>query len=87
MGQRESLLYYPEIEATNWPGEQVIRPSVANRKMSGGGNRTTTGATAQAILISVLRTAWQRKLDVQKLLVELQRSSDQRKFAALALGP
>ena len=82
-----TYLYHPEIEATNWPGEQAIRPSVAKRKMSGGGNRTTHGARAQAILLSVLRTAWQRSLDVQKVLVELLRSPDPREFATRALGP
>ena len=82
-----SYLYHPELEATNWPAEQAIRPATVNRKMSGGGNRSPAGARAQAILTSVLRTAWQRGLDVQKLLVELLRSPDPRRFAALALGP
>src|SRR5262249_40947935 len=66
-----SYLYHPELEATNWPGEQAIRPAVVNRKMSGGGNRSPKGAKAQAVLTSVLRTAWQRGLDVVKLIVEL----------------
>ena len=82
-----SYLYHPELEATNWPAEQAIRPAVVNRKMSGGGNRTAAGARAQAILTSVLRTAWQRSLDVQKLLVGLLRSPDPQKYAAMALGP
>jgi transposase len=82
-----SYLYHPELEATNWPAEQAIRPAVVNRKMSGGGNRTDVGARAQAILTTVLRTAWQRSLDVHKLLVELLRSRDSQKYAAMALGP
>jgi transposase len=43
-------------EATNWPAEQAIRPAVVNRKVWGG-NRTQTGAEAQAILMSVWQTA------------------------------
>jgi transposase len=82
-----SFLYHPELEATNYHGEQAIRPAVVNRKMSGGGNRTPRGARAQAVLTTILRTAWQRGLDVVKLLVDLLRSPDPRKFAALALGP
>jgi transposase len=82
-----SYLYHPELEATNWPAEQAIRPAVVNRKMSGGGNRTSAGARAQAVLTSVLRTAWQRSLDVHKLLVDLLRSPDPQKYAAMALGP
>jgi transposase len=82
-----TFLYHPEVEPTNFHGEQSIRPAVVNRKMSGGGNRTRRGARAQAVLTSVLRTAWQRGLDVVKLLVGLLRSPDPRKFATLALGP
>lgn len=82
-----SFLHHPELEATNWPAEQAIRPAVVNRKTCGGGNRTRRGARAQAILTSVLRTAWQRGLDSVKLIVELLRSPDPRAFAAVALGP
>jgi hypothetical protein len=40
-----------DVEATNWPAEQAIRPAVVNRK-SCGGNRTAQGAKAQAVLMS-----------------------------------
>lgn len=82
-----TFLEHPELEATNWPAEQAIRPAVVNRKMSGGGNRTRRGARAQAILTSVLRTAWQRALNPTKLFVDLLRSPDPARFSALTLGP
>ena len=50
-----TFLYDPTIDATNWRGEQAIRPAVVNRKVRGG-NRTEAGAEAQSILMSVLRT-------------------------------
>jgi len=81
------FLYYPELEATNFHGEQSIRPAVVNRKMSGGGNRTRRGARAQAVLTTVLRTAQQRGVDTVKLLVELLRSPNPQQYAAMALGP
>ena len=45
----------PLIEATNWQAEQALRPAVVNRKVWGG-NRTTLGAQAQGVLMSVLET-------------------------------
>lgn len=81
-----TFLEHPEIEATNWPAEQAIRPAVVNRKMSGG-NRSRKGARCQAILTSVLRTAWQRGMDSAQLFVDLLRSPDPARFAAMALGP
>ena len=54
-----TFLREPNVEATNWPAEQAIRPSTANRKVWGG-NRTERGAEAQGILLSILRTLWQR---------------------------
>jgi transposase len=80
-----TFLRHP-VEATNWPAEQAIRPAVVNRKMSAG-NRSPSGAWAQAVLTSVLRTARQRGLDAVKLLVDLLRSPDPQHFAVLALGP
>jgi transposase len=82
-----TYLYHMDLEATNWPAEQAIRPAVVNRKMSGGGNRTERGARAQSVLMSALRTAWQRSLDPVKLLVDLLRSPNPIQFAAMALGP
>jgi transposase len=45
----------PTVEATNWLAEQAIRPAVVNRKVYGG-NRTTAGAQAQGVLLSVMET-------------------------------
>ena len=59
---REGLFLFldrPDVDATNYRAEQAIRPAVINRKTSGG-NRTPRGARAQAILMSVQRTAKQR---------------------------
>jgi len=50
-----------DVDATNYRAEQAIRPAVINRKTSGG-NRTPRGARAQAVLMSVHRTARQRSL-------------------------
>jgi transposase len=49
------FLEHPEVEPTNWEGEQAIRPAVVNRKVWGG-NRTWAGARAQEVLMSVLET-------------------------------
>ncbi len=50
-----TFLYHADIEATNWPAEQAMRPAVRNRKLFGG-NRTWSGAAAQESLGSVLAT-------------------------------
>lgn len=56
------FLIDPAIQATNHWAEQAIRPAVVNRKVWGG-NRTWPGATAQSILMSVIRTCRQRASD------------------------
>jgi transposase len=56
-----------DVEATNWPAEQGIRPAVINRKTSGG-NRTAKGSQAQAVLMSVLRTFQQHQLGALEIL-------------------
>ena len=56
------FLLDPTIPATNYRGEQAIRPAVVNRKVWGG-NRTDAGAQAQAITMSVLQTCKQQILD------------------------
>ena len=56
------FLIDPTIQATNHWAERAIRPAVVNRKVWGG-NRTWRGATAQSILMSVIRTCRQRDLD------------------------
>jgi transposase len=61
---RDSLFLFldrADVDATNYRAEQAIRPAVINRKTSGG-NRTPRGARAQAILMSVHRTARQRSI-------------------------
>ena len=62
-----------DVEATNWPAEQAIRPAVVNRK-SCGGNRTASGAEAQAVLTSLLRTAQQRNLNLLSVVSAIMRS-------------
>ena len=68
-----SYLRCPGLEATNWRGEQAIRPAVVTRKVWGG-NRNENGARTQEVLTSVLRTAHQRKVDPVPLLADLVRS-------------
>ncbi len=68
--QQESLFTFLEFEgvdATNYKAEQAIRPAVANRKVWGG-NRTQSGAKAQSILLSVMRTATQRGIEALQFI-------------------
>lgn len=74
------------MEATNWPAEQAIRPAVINRKTSGG-NRSTAGARAQAVLTSIFRTCKQRGIEEVPFLVGLQQAIDVREYARATLGP
>jgi transposase len=76
------FLERPEIEATNWPAEQAIRPAVVNRK-SCAGNRTARGAHHQGILMSVLRTGHQRQLSPTTLLTRILRTPQPRPHRAL----
>lgn len=62
-----------DVEATNWPAEQAIRPAVVNRK-SCGGNRTAQGAKAQAVLMSLLRTGQQHGLNLLSVVGAILRS-------------
>lgn len=62
-----TFLYHLGLDATNWRAEQALRPAVVNRKVWGG-NRTPTGAAAQAILMSVLRTCAQQQRDALSFL-------------------
>ena len=57
-GEVFNYLRRPLLFATNWPAEQAVRPAVVNRKVWGG-SRTSRGAEAQGVLMSVLRTAHQ----------------------------
>jgi transposase len=62
-----TFLEFENVDATNHKAEQAIRPAVVNRKVWGG-NRTETGAKAQSILMSVIRTAAQRGIDALQFL-------------------
>lgn len=53
------FVFHADTDATNWRAEHAIRPAVVNRKVWGG-NRTWAGAQVQGILMSILRTCWQR---------------------------
>lgn len=72
---REALFLFLErldVEATNWPAEHAIRPAVINRKTSGG-NRSDRGATAQAVLTSIIATCHQQgssALDAFKFMLQ-----------------
>ena len=54
-----TYLHVPGLDATNWRAELAMRFAVILRKVWGG-NRTWAGAQAQAVLLSVWRTCWQR---------------------------
>jgi transposase len=68
-----TFLYEQDLEATNWPAEQAIRPAVVNRKVFGG-NRTGTGAHALEILASFFATCRQNAIDALTLLSNLLRT-------------
>jgi transposase len=65
-----TFLYCPGLEATNWRAEQAIRPMVVARKVWGG-NRTSSGAHTQSILLSLLQTCRQQNRSVLPLLAHL----------------
>jgi transposase len=72
---RDDLLTFlkiPGIDATNWRAELAIRFGVILRKVWGG-NRTWVGARAQAVLMSVWRTCWQRGRNALDFLSQLLR--------------
>lgn len=78
INHRDALFLFlqrPEVEATNWPAEQAIRPAVVNRKSSGG-NRTQAGAHTQAVLMSLLRTCHQRDLAPLQICTRLLQLPD-----------
>jgi transposase len=67
-----TFLKHPGLDATNWRGEQAMRFGVILRKIWGG-NRTWIGAHAQAVLMSVWRTCWQRGQNAVTFLSQLLR--------------
>ena len=70
-----TFLQRPGLDATNWRGEQAIRPAVVNRKVWGG-NRTWRGAITQGRIMSALRTATQQGIDPIDFLIRLARAPD-----------
>jgi len=75
-----------DVEATNWPAEQAIRPAVVNRKTSGG-NRTPEGSKAQSVLMSVLRTLQQHQASLLEILPRLLRSPQSLRLDAILPSP
>jgi transposase len=64
-----AYLRHPGMAATNYRGEQSIRPAVVNRKVWGG-NRTWLGAWAQSVLMSVIGTCLLRGIDPLCFFIE-----------------
>jgi hypothetical protein len=67
-----TFLKHPGVDATNWRGELAMRFGVILRKVWGG-KRTWIGAHAQAVLMSVWRTCWQRSQNAVNFLSHLLR--------------
>ncbi len=65
------FLYVDGLEPTNYQAERMLRPAVITRKTNGC-NRTRRGATAHAILSSVLVTAHQHTIPILDYLTQLQ---------------
>jgi transposase len=72
-----TFLYEENLEATNWPAEQAIRPAVVNRKVCGG-NRTPVGAHALEVLASLFATCRQNAMDTLALLSDVLRTPPRR---------
>jgi transposase len=80
-----TFLTTPGLDATNWRAEQAMRAGVVNRKVWGG-NRTEAGASAQAVLMTLLATARQHGRDTLALMSKLLRGHQPR-LALLPAGP
>ena len=76
------FLIDPAVPATNYRGEQAIRPAVVNRKVWGG-NRTEAGGRAQAITTSVLQTCKQQAVDALAYISQTLRGFVTTLFAPL----
>jgi transposase len=72
------------VDATNYKGEQAIRPAVVNRKVWGG-NRTGAGAETQGRVTTFLRTAHQQGADAIAMLVNLARAPNPGVIPGLTL--
>lgn len=73
------------IDATNYRAEQAMRLAAVNRKVWGG-NRTTVGALAQSILMTVLATCRQQSRDSIRFLANLL-CGRQPRLRLLPAGP
>lgn len=69
-----TFLLDPAVPASNWWGEQAIRPAVVTRKIWGG-NRTHNGALTQQRIASFFRTSDQQRVNPYPLLEAALRSS------------
>ena len=89
--ERDALFTFlrdPAVPASNWWGEQAIRPAVVTRKIWGG-NRTENGAVTQQRITTFFRTSDQQGIDPYPLLEAALRSSVPRVVAlpSLLAGP
>lgn len=80
-----TFLKMPGIDATNYRAEQAMRPAAVNRKVWGG-NRTTAGAHAQSVLMTVLRTARRHLRDTLRLTADILQGRHVR-LPLLPAGP
>jgi transposase len=69
-----TFLRQPRLDATNWRAELAIRLGVILRKVWGG-SRSWVGARAQAVLMRVWRTCWQRGRSALDFLSQLLRGN------------
>jgi transposase len=84
-----TFLRQPGLDATNWRAELAIRFGVILRKVWGG-SRTWVGARAQAVLMSVWRTCWQKGRSALDFLSQLLRGAPQvvpRPDGPITTGP
>jgi transposase len=79
-----TFLTAEQVDATNYKGEQAIRPAVVNRKVWGG-NRTDAGAETQGRVTTFLPTACQQGADAIAMLVDLARAPNPRVIPGLTL--
>jgi transposase len=87
--ERDALFTFlrnPSVPASNWWGEQAIRPAVVTRKVWGG-NRTPSGAVTQQIIASVLRTSRQQAVDPCTILEDVLCSPRPRVASLPSLAP
>jgi transposase len=70
-----TFLTHDHIPATNYHGEQAVRPCAVNRKVWGG-NRTWAGADTYGVIVSVLATAAKNGVDGLNYLAARARSPD-----------